>query len=63
MEYGECSLNDLIKLKYKIKEPFSENDIPIFLFQITKILSDLKINNICQRDIKPHNILIDKEGK
>ena len=63
MEYGECSLYDIIKLKYKIKEPFSEKDIPTFLFQITKILSDLKINNIFQRGIKPHNILIDKEGK
>ena len=47
MEYAECSLLDLINLKKSKKDPFSDSDILTFLFQITKILTDFKKNNIC----------------
>ena len=47
LEYGACSLSDLIKLRIKYNLPYSEMEILTFLLQVTKILSDLKKNNIC----------------
>ena len=56
MELCEYDLDYLVKLS-----PFREDDITLFLFQLSKGMKALRDQNIVHRDLKPGNILIKKD--
>ena len=58
MEYIPEDLHRTIKYFYQ-EGKFPNILIKVYAFQILKALSYLEMNNICHRDIKPRNILID----
>lgn len=56
MKYYE---KDLFK-EIKSKKSLSNLEIKIYSYQILRALLNLHSKSICHRDIKPHNILINK---
>ncbi|MEK4441126.1 Stk1 family PASTA domain-containing Ser/Thr kinase [Niallia sp. FSL K6-0077] len=60
MEYVE---GDTLKQYIHKNSPLSVETVIAIMQQITSAIAHAHQNNIIHRDIKPHNILIDKEGK
>lgn len=58
MEFYGCSLQSLLKEHRKSKTMVDKKVSKIIAFQIFKALYYLQNNNICHRDLKPPNILI-----
>jgi serine/threonine protein kinase len=56
MELCDYDLDHLVKAS-----PFREDDITLFLFQLSKGMKVLREQNIVHRDLKPGNILIKKD--
>jgi serine/threonine protein kinase len=56
MELCDYDLDHLVKVS-----PFREDDITLFLFQLSKGMKALREQNIVHRDLKPGNILIKKD--
>jgi len=53
MELCEYDLDHLVKV-----QPFKEDDITLFLYQLSLGMKALRSQNIVHRDLKPGNILI-----
>ena len=58
MDMYDTNLQALFKEHRKSKKMFSPHWIKILGFQLFKGLYYLKNNNVCHRDLKPPNILI-----
>ena len=58
MKYYEADLYKEINLK----QTLSTLEIKIYTYQIFRGLLYIHSKNICHRDIKPHNLLIDKKS-
>ncbi len=61
MEYGRCSLREILEKKRKLNEEYLESEILYIIYKICKALNDLKQKaNIAHRDMKPENLILDK---
>ena len=62
MDYIPNSLYNVIKNLTSFKAVFSKYEIKLISYQLIKSLSYLEAVNICHRDIKPQNILIETDS-
>jgi serine/threonine protein kinase len=62
MELAKNTLQSLLVEKFKEKVSFLEVEIMKFLSQMASILAHMQRLNIAHRDIKPQNILINKQN-
>ncbi|KAI6177182.1 Dual specificity mitogen-activated protein kinase kinase 2 [Aphelenchoides bicaudatus] len=65
MEYMDISLDKLYRIVYKLaKQSFNEDVLGTIAVTLLKALNNLKkFNHIIHRDVKPSNILLNREGK
>jgi len=63
MEYLPASLHDVIHKHSLQNKRIAEEDIAYYSFQLIRACSHLWRLNICHRDIKPQNIVVDPSSK
>jgi serine/threonine protein kinase len=61
MDYIPSNLTVLIKEQRKIKKPFPPPVRKVLVFQLFKALYYMSLTNLCHRDLKPPNILINPQ--
>ena len=59
MEIGYCTLHDLLKIKKKLKSPFSSEQIYCLMYSLTEALKIMHGNTLYHLDLKLENIALD----
>lgn len=61
MDYYPSNLYEVIKSFQKGKSKFDHHQLKIISFQLFKAMAYLEDKEVCHRDIKPQNILINMD--
>ncbi len=59
LEYMPVTIYGYVRKMQKIKQPLEQIYIKLYIWQLARALAHIHALNICHRDIKPHNLLLD----